>query len=116
MRGHAETPLILHLTIPISLLVFQAVRNERAPWLSCQMQFLTTSKHKVAGSNPTSATAKKPVVYHPNKFLGVVQKFHTRWTHVYTIPAGIAQRQSVYNIVGHILDSSESERLMVIAL
>ena len=25
---------------------------------------------------------------------------------------GIAQRQSVYNIVGHILDSCESERLM----
>jgi len=29
---------------------------------------------------------------------------------------GVAQRQSVSNIVGHILDSHESERLMVIAL
>jgi hypothetical protein len=48
----------LHIIIPISHHVLQAVRNERAPWLSCQMQFLTSSTDKVASSNPTSATAK----------------------------------------------------------
>ena len=80
-------PLCVHLIIPISHHVFQAVRNERAPWLSCQMQFLTSSNDKVASSNPTSATAN------PNQ-----KNSRTKQT----CNTGIAQRQSVYNIVGHI--------------
>ena len=77
MRGHPEPWIFLHLTIPISLHVFQAVRNERAPWLSCQMQFLTSSNDKVASSIPMSSTAKtnrKNSSAVPHKFLGVWSK------------------------------------------
>ena len=48
------------------------------------------SKSKVSGSNPTSGNCETP-------------------------PAGIAQRQSVYNIVGRTHRLNKSERLMVIA-
>jgi len=95
--GVIQKHQVLHLTIPISLHVFQAVRNERAPWLSCQMQFLTTSNHKVASSIPTSVAAKQNRKNSsvPNvKFLGVSPE------NLHTI-ADVAQRQSVYNIVGH---------------
>ena len=55
--------------------------------VSCQLQFLTSSNDNVASSNPTSATAK------PNQ-----KNSRTKQT----CNTGIAQRQSVYNIVGHI--------------
>ena len=72
----------------------------------------------VASSNPTSATAKKKQktssASSQQILRGGAKIPHkmTKQTH----NTGIAQRQSVYNIVGRILDSSESERLMVIAL
>ncbi len=80
--GHPETTIFLHLTIPISLHVFQAVRNERAPWLNGQMTCLKVQWSQV--QIPRVPLRKK-----------------NRKT-------GIAQRQSVYNIVGHILDSCET--------
>jgi len=56
---------MLHVIIPISFHMLQAVRNECAPWLSGQMKcsvvqcsFSQLQNDKVASSNPTNATAK----------------------------------------------------------
>jgi hypothetical protein len=67
--GHPE---IHHVSIPISLHVFQAVRNEHAPM--AQWSDDMPKSLMVASSNPTSATAKKTkktVMIPFNKILGV---------------------------------------------